>query len=164
MPEASHARWGRRAPILSTRRVAAAANANIPTGMAMKRVEAWQARGCAQDMVLYMKCASSSFVDSYEELAFKDLPNRLPSVLSRDFRRDPGRYEDFDNLYAIHLLYNPARYSMRVDESTKLLAIDQRKTPRAYQEAAALARRGALADSENDLHGLQVPLRGTGVE
>ena len=52
------------APILSRRRVVAAAHANIPTEMAMKLVEAWHARGYGLDVVLYRKYASSSFVDS----------------------------------------------------------------------------------------------------
>jgi hypothetical protein len=152
------------APILSRRRVVAAANANIPTEMAMKLVEAWHARGYGLDVVLYKKYASSSFVDPYEEVAFKDLPNRFPSVLSRDFRREQGRYEDFDNLYAMYLLYNLAKYSVRVDDASKLLEIDQRKSPMAFGEAAALATRDALADSESYLRGLPVAPKGTAVE
>jgi hypothetical protein len=152
------------APILSRRTVVAAANANIPTEMAMKLVEAWHARGYALDVVLYKKYSNSSYVDPSEEVAFKDLPNRFPSVLSRDFRREQGGYEDFDNLYAMYLLYNLAKYSVRIDEATKLLEIDKRKMPMAYKEAAALARRDALADSESYLRDLPLAPKGTGVE
>ena len=152
------------APILSRRRIVAAANANIPTEMAMKLVEAWHARGYGLDVVLYKKYAHSTYVDPYEEVAFKDLPNRFPSVLSRDFRREQGRYEDFDNLYAMYLLYNLAKYSVTVNDATQLIEINQRKTPMAYKAAAALARRDALADSENYLRGLPVTPKGTGVE
>jgi len=152
------------APILSRRRLVAAANANIPTEMAMKLLEAWHARGHRLDVVLYKKYAASTHVDPDEEVAFKDLPNRFPSVLSRDFRREQGRYEDFDNLYAMYLLYNLAKYSLRVDEASRLLEIDQRKTPMAYGEAAALAKRDALADSENYFRGLPVTPRSRSVE
>ena len=150
------------APILSRRRLVAAAHANIPTEMAMKLVEAWNARGYGLDVVMYRKYPSSSWVDPHEKVAFKDMPNRFPSVMSRDFRRE--RYEDFDNLYAMYLLYNLGKYSVRVDDTTKLLEIDRRKSPLAYKEAAALARRDALADSENYLRGLPVQPRGIGVE
>jgi hypothetical protein len=152
------------APILSRRKLVAAANANIPTEMAMKLVEAWHARGYGLDVVLYQKFSGSTYVDLDTELAFKDLPNRFPSVLSRDFRREQGRYEDFDNLYAAYLLYNLAKYSVKVNEATRLLEINNRKTPMAYKEAAALAQRDALADSENYLRGLPVTPKGTGVE
>ena len=152
------------APILSRRRIVAAANANIPTEMAMKLVEAWHARGYGLDVVLYKKYSGSTYVDPDAEVAFKDLPNRFPSVLSRDFRREQGRYEDFDNLYAMYLLYNLAKFSVKMNEATQLLEINQRKTPLAYKEAAALARRDVLADSENYFRGVPVPPRGTGVE
>jgi hypothetical protein len=152
------------APILSRLRLVAAANANIPTEMALKLVEAWHARGYGLDVVLYKKYSGSNSMDPDEEVPFKDLPNRFPSVLSRDFRREQGRYEDFDNLYAMYLFYNLAKYSVKVNDATQLIEIDQRKTPLAYREAAALAQRDALADSENYLRGLPVPPRGTGVE
>jgi hypothetical protein len=146
------------------RPLVAAANANIPTEMAMKLVEAWHERGYALDVVLYKKYAGSTFVDSYEQVAFKELPNRFPSVLSRDFRRDQGRYEDYDNLYAMYLLYNLAKYSVAVNDATQLLEINRQKSPMAYKEAAARARQDALTDNDNYLRGLPVPPRGTGVE
>jgi hypothetical protein len=150
------------APILSRRRLVAAANANIPTEMAMKLLEAWNARGYGLDVVMYKKFPGSGWVDPNEKVAFKDLPNRFPSVMSRDFRRE--RYEDFDNLYAMYLLYNLARYSVRVNDKTEVLEIERRKTPMDYKEAVALARRDALTDSENYFRGLPVQPRGTGVE
>ncbi|MBK6395474.1 MAG: hypothetical protein IPF73_12920, partial [Betaproteobacteria bacterium] len=104
------------ATMLRGRRVVAAANANVPTEMAMKLLEQWHARGFRMDVVLYRKYAGSAYVDPHEDekVAFKDLPNRFPSVLSRDFRKEQGKYEDFDNLYAMYVLYNLARYSVRV--------------------------------------------------
>lgn len=150
------------APILSRRKLVAAAHANIPTEMAMKLVQAWNARGYGLDVVMYKKFPGSTWVDPHEQVAFEALPNRFPSVMSRDFRRE--RYEDFDNLYAMYLFYNLAKYSVRVDATTKLLEIERRKSPMVYKAAAALATRDALADSENYSRGVPVPPRGTGLE
>ena len=133
------------ARLLSGRRVVAAANANIPTEMAMKLLKEWNARGYGLDVVLYRKYEGSTYVDPHDEekVAFKDLPNRFPSVLSRDFRKEQGRYEDFDNLFAMYVFYNLGRYSVRVNGETKLLEIDKTKDPMAYAEAAELATRSA---------------------
>ncbi len=137
------------ARLFTRRRVVAALNANLPTEMALKLIEQWNARGYRLDVVLYRKYAGSTWVDPHEEekVAFKDLPNRFPSVLSRDFRREQGEYEDPDNLFAMYLLYNLARYSVRVNEQTKLLEIDRSKEPMAYAEAARLALESARSDS-----------------
>ena len=131
-------------------RVVAALNANIPTEMAMKLMKAWHARGYAMEVVLYRKAPGSTYVDPHDEdaVAFKDLPDRFPSVLSRDFRKEQGRYEDFDNLYAMYLLYDMARYSVHIDAKTGLLAIARSKYPMAYAEATAQASDSAKADAE----------------
>jgi hypothetical protein len=101
------------------------------------------------DAVLYRKYEGSTYVDPHEEekVAFKDLPNRFPSVLSRDFRREQGQYEDFDNLFAMYVLYNLGKHSLRVNDETKLIEIDSGKTPMAYPAAAELATRNAKSDS-----------------
>lgn len=139
------------AKIFSRRKVVVAARANIPTEMAMKLVKEWNQRGYGMDVVLYKKYGGSTYVDPNEEekVAFRDLPNRFPSVLSRDFRREEGAYEDFDNLFAMYLLYNMGRYSVRVNNQTKLLELEQSKSPMAYPEAAELASRSARSDSRN---------------
>jgi hypothetical protein len=71
-------------PALSKRKVKAALNANVPTEMAMKLLKEWNARGYGMDVVLYKKYNGSNYVDPHEEeqVAFKDLPDRFPSVLS----------------------------------------------------------------------------------
>jgi hypothetical protein len=137
------------AKLLSRRRVVAASHANIPTEMAMKLVEQWNARGYGLDVLLYRQYRGSTFVDPHDgdKVAFKDLPNRFPSVLSRDFRKEQGEYEDPDNLFAMYLLYNLGRYSVRVNEQTKLLEFDRRREPLPYPQAAALARQSATSDS-----------------
>jgi hypothetical protein len=133
--------------------VPAAARANIPTEMAMKLLEAWNARGYGMDVVLYRKYGGSTWTDPHDEekIAFKDLPDRFPSVLSRDFRKEEGHYEDFDNLYAMSVLSNMGKYSVRVNDETRLLEIERSKTPMAYPEAARLAAESARADSRRFL-------------
>lgn len=151
------------ARVLSGRRVVAAATANVPTEMAMKLIEEWGKRGYGMDVVLYKKYGGSSYVDPHEDekVAFKDLPNRFPSVLSLDFRREEGAYQDFDNLFAMYLLYNLGKYSVRVNERTLLLEIEKEKDPMTYQEAARLANRSARSDSENFRRHLEFRPRGT---
>ena len=86
----------------------------------------------------YRKYEGSTYVDPHEEekVAFKDLPNRFPSVLSSDFRKEQDQYEDIDNLFAMYLLYNLSKHRVRVNDETKLLEIDKTRIPMAYPEAA----------------------------
>jgi hypothetical protein len=139
------------AKLLSRRPVVAAANANVPNEMAMKLLDEWDSRGYGLDVVLYRKYAGSTYVDPHEQekIAFKDLPDRFPSVLSRDFRKEQGRYEDVDNLFAMYLLHNLARYRVRLNDDTKLLEIEEDKRPMAFRDAVGLARRDAREDSES---------------
>lgn len=139
------------AKVFKRRRVVAAAKANIPTETAIKLVKAWHQRGYAMDVVLYRKYDGSTYIDPHddEQIAFKDLPNRFPSVLSRDFRRDEGEYQDFDNLFAMYLLYNMGKYRVRVDEQSKRLEVSRYRQPMAYPAAAELATRDARSDSKN---------------
>lgn len=134
-----------------------ALNANVPTEMAMKLIEAWSKRGYALDVVLYRKYRGSPYVDPQEpgDGAFRDLPDRFPSVLSRDFRREAGEYEDYDNLFAMYLLRNLARAEVVMDGVTGMLRIEMRKSPMPYAEAVARARADAAAD-ETD-YSLQRP-------
>jgi len=151
------------ARIFSGRRVVAAANANIPTEMALKLMNEWNARGYRLDVVLYRKYPGSTYVDPHEEekVMFKDLPDRFPSVLSRDFRREQGDYQDPDNLYALYLLYDLGRHSVRVNEETKLLEIVASKEPLPYAEAVARAAEAALSDSDDYDHHLSFIPKGT---
>jgi hypothetical protein len=139
------------ARLFSRRKLAAALNANIPTEMALKLLEQWNARGYGLDVVLYRKYGGSTYVDPHDEdkVAFKDLPNRFPSVISRDFTRDEGAYQDFDNLYAMYLLYNLGKYSIVLNEKSRLLEIEREKPPMPYEAAAKLAKQNAKSDSRN---------------
>jgi hypothetical protein len=154
------------AAVLSGRPMVAAANANIPTEMAMKLVKAWDARGYGLDVVVYKKYGGSPYIDPREDekVAFKDLPNRFPSVLSRDFRREQGQYEDFDNLFAMYFFYNIATYSVRVNDATKRLEIERSKRPMAYPVAVELATRSARSDSENFGRRQSFRTEGTSIE
>jgi hypothetical protein len=139
------------AGLLSGRRLLAAANANIPTEMGMKLLEQWNLRGYRMDAVLYKKFPGSTYVDPLDgpKVAFKDLPNRFPSVLSLDFRSEQDEYKDPDNLFVMYLLYNLARFAVQVNEQTRLLEIARSKTPLAYAEAVPLAAEAARSDSED---------------
>lgn len=147
----------------SRRKLVSALNANIPTEMAVRLMNEWNARGYAMDVVLYRKYAGSTYVDPHEEekVAFKDLPDRFPSVLSRDFRREQGRYEDYDNLYAMYLLYNLGRYKVAVDGPDRRLEIAIDKEALPYREASGRAAASAAADSESYRRRLVFKPRGT---
>jgi hypothetical protein len=140
-----------KARLLKRTTVMAAVRANIPTEMAIKLIAEWARRGYGMDTVLYKKYPGSTYVDPHEEekIAFKDLPNRFPSVISRDFTRDEGAYQDFDNLYAMYLLYNLGKYSVVVNEESKLLEIEREKAPMSHDEAAKLAKQNARSDSRS---------------
>jgi len=149
--------------ILPGRPIAAIAHSNIPTDMALKLMREWNARGYPFDAVLYKKYPSSGYVDPHDEgkVAFKDLPNRFPSVLSLDFRNEAADYEDYDNLFAMYLLYNLAKSSVRVDEATRRLEIHSPKVPMPYEEAAKTAKEQAEEDSRGFLRRLIFKPRGT---
>ena len=70
-------------------------------------------------------------------------------------------YEDFDNLFAMYLLYNLGKYSVHVNEQTRLLEIEKDKRPMAYPEAARLATQSARSDSENFRRRIPFSQRGT---
>lgn len=146
-------------------RVVGALAANIPTEMAMKLLQKWHARGYGLDMVLYRKYRGSNWTDPHDEDAvpFKDLPNRFPSVLSRDFLEEQDHYKDVDNLFAMYLLYNLGKYSVRIDDASRLLQIDVRKEPMRYAAAAELAMQSARGDSEGFRRDQTFQPRGTPV-
>lgn len=150
------------APVFSRRKVLAAAKANIPTEMAMKLLKEWNERGYGMDVVLYRKYDGSNYVDPNEEktVAFNDLPNRFPSFLSLDFSKEQDQYRDFDNLFAMYVLYNMGKYRVKVNDETKLLEIEKSKSPMPYPTAAALASKNARSDSRRFLGG--APFRPSG--
>ena len=153
------------ATLFSGQRMIAAATANIPTEMAMKLVREWGQRNYGMDVVLYKKYRGSAYVDPQEEekIAFKDLPDRFPSVLSLDFRREAGAYQDYDNLLAMYLLFNLGKYSVRVNEQTLLLEIEKSKDPMPYAEALQAAERDARADSEKFQRHIEFRPSGEGI-
>jgi hypothetical protein len=150
------------APVLRIRKAAKAVRSNIPTEMAMKLIKEFDKRGYTMDAVLYRKYAGSNYVDPLDpELgAFNKLPNRFPSVLSLDFRNDEKSYQDYDNLYAMYLLYNMGRYSFRVNGETQRIEVEVTRTPMPYKQAAAKADKDAGSDSKGFLARLLFPAKG----
>jgi len=150
------------ARLLSRRQIVAAAHANIPSEMAMRLMQEWHARGYRMDAVYYRKYPGSNHIDPHDDepVAFKDLPNRFPSVLSRDFRKEEWQYEDPDNLFVMYLLYNIARYSVDVNGDTHRLEIGQTREPVPYEEAARIAAENARSDSTD--YGRRVDFRPKG--
>lgn len=124
----------RTAPRLGVRVVARALNANTPSEMAEQLLRAFKSRGYTMDAVVYLKYPDSRYVDPLEDepIAFANLPNRFPSVISLDFVNDDAAYEDPDNVRAMALLRSLVRYRVVVDE-THALAIErkdpQRRSP-----------------------------------
>jgi len=68
-------------------------------------------------------------------------------VLSLDYLEDQGHYEDYDNLYAMYLLYNLGRYSIVLDGAARRLKVEARKEPDAYEVAKKKARESATKRS-----------------
>jgi hypothetical protein len=153
-------------PALKIRKAARALRSNIPTEIAMQLVKEFDKRGYRMDAVLYKKYPASPYVDPLEPEhgAFKDLPNRFPSVASLDFRNDEKSYQDYDNLYAMYLLHNIGRYSVRVNGETQRLEIDVTQEPMKYKQAAKKADKDAASDSKNFLARLLFPAKGKKLE
>jgi hypothetical protein len=144
--------------LISKLNLVRATKANVPTDTAMKIVKSCAKRGYRLDVVLYQKWDGSTYVEPHDEDSrmYKDLPNRFPSVLSLDYREDQGHYEDYDNLYAMYLLYNLGRYSIVLDGTTRQLKIEARKEPDAYEAAKKKARESAMKDKKHFLRRLIV--------
>ena len=103
-------------------------------------------------MVLYRKYGGSTWVDPHEEekVAFKDLPNRFPSVLSRDFRKEAGAVRGLRQpLRDVPVLQPREARRSAWTAPRRRLEIARTKVPLAYPEAARLAARSARSDSEN---------------
>jgi len=151
-------------PLVGATRIVAALNSNLPTEMALKLLKEWNARGYRMDAVLYQKYPGSTYADPHDDppVAFKDLPNRFPSVLSMDFRKEEGQYKDYDNLYAMYVLYNMGRYAVKVDEATHRLEISTAKQPMPFAQADELARKSARSDSDNYRRGARFDPQGKG--
>jgi hypothetical protein len=150
-------------PLIGATKIVAALNANIPTEMALKLMKEWDARGYRMDAVLYKKYPGSSYIDPHDDPphAFKDLENRFPSVFSLDFRKEEREYQDYDNLYAMYLLWNLGKYSVRVDDRQRLV-IENTKEPMPFAQADALAKKSARSDADNYSRGARFNPVGTG--
>ncbi|MHC1741555.1 MAG: hypothetical protein AB9873_00825 [Syntrophobacteraceae bacterium] len=136
--------------------IVSATKANVPTETALSIVKSCAKRGYRVDVVLYKKWDGSTYINPRDEggIMYKDLPNRFPSVLSLDYREEQGSYEDYDNLYAMYLLYNLGRYSIVLDGVTRQLKVEAEKAPDSYEAAKRKAREAAKRDKKHLLRRL----------
>lgn len=129
--------------------------ANVPMETAMEIIEAASRRGWGMDVVLYKKFASDYVIPGDEsQTPFAELPDRFPSMLSLDYRSGQGSYEDFDNLRAMHLLFDLGRYSLRIDPATTRLEVERQKEPEPYEVAEARAVEEAKKERKHILRRL----------
>lgn len=129
--------------------------ANVPMETALEIIEAASRRGWTMDAVLYKKF-HSDYVAPGDETGtpYGELPDRFPSVLSLDYRSGQGSYEDFDNLRAMHLLFDLGRYSLKIDPATTRLQVEREKQPEPYEVAEARAVGEARKESKHILRRL----------
>jgi hypothetical protein len=141
---------------LSKLNLVSALKANLPTKTAMDIMKSGASRGYRFDVVLYKKWEESTYIDPHEQdgRMFKDLPNRFPSLLSLDYLEDQGHYEDYENLYAMYLLYNLGRYSIVLDGASRKLQVEARKEPDTYGVAKKKAHDSATKDKKRLLRRL----------
>lgn len=88
-------------------------------------------------------------------------PDRFPSVLSRDLRKEQGKYEDRDDPFAMYLHHKFAKSVVQVNEQTRLLEIARTRTPSGYVEAARSAAEAASSDSGDYGSRVNFRLKGT---
>ncbi|MGN5478771.1 hypothetical protein ACTMU2_22365 [Cupriavidus basilensis] len=138
------------ATLLPGRRVVAAARANVPTEMAMKLISEWGKRGYAMDVVLYKNTAARPMWTRSKKKRWpsRTCPIGFPRCCPWIFAANRGAYKDFDNLFAMYLLYNLGRYSVRVNERTLLLAVEKEKEPMASRQGVRACRRERQAGQQ----------------
>ena len=133
-----------------------ATKVNLPTEMALQLIKTLAGRGCTFDVVLYKKWTGSTYINPQDDtgIMYKDLPNRFPSVLSLDYLENQGSYEDYDNLFAMYLLYCMGRYSIVLNGETRHLEIEAKKEPDGYAIASYNADQSAQKDKKHLLRRL----------
>jgi hypothetical protein len=154
----------REAGLLSKLNVVSAARANLPVETAQDILRICAERGYGLDVVFYKKWDGSTYINLQDDdnRMYKDLPNRFPSALSLDYMEDQGHYEDYDNLYAMYLLYNLCKYSVGLDGATRRLKVEAGKVPDNYEPAREKAHRSATKDKKHVLR--RVVFRAWGIK
>lgn len=122
--------------------------AHTPSGTSVSILHELVQHGIQADVVLYKRFENSSYIAHGEELPFKDMPNRFPSVPSLDYLEGSESFEDSSNLYAIFLFYNLGRYSFVLDENNSV-HIDNQKEPMPFAMAQIQALRESRRKSKN---------------
>lgn len=141
---------------LSKLNILSATKANLPAETVLEILKSCASRGYRFDVVLYKKWDGSTYINPQDEgdHMYKDLPNRFPSALSLDYLEGQGRYEDYDNLYAMYLLYNLGRYSIVLDGASRRLKVEAGKEPETYEKAKEKAVKSAKGDRKRLLRRL----------
>jgi hypothetical protein len=122
--------------------------AHTPSGTAVSILHELAQHDIKADVVLYKRFENSTYKPHGEELSFKDMPNRFPSVPSLDYLEGSESFEDSSNLYAIFLFYNLGRYSFAIDENNSI-HIDNQKKPMPFAMAQLQALRESRRKSKN---------------
>ena len=115
----------------------------------MNIVEVLAKEGLGFSVVLYKKFEGSQYLDSELNLKFKDLPNRFPSFKSLDFFNGSTKFESYNNLKAMYLLYHMGKYSLIIDEPSRELRIEKSAEPKPFAEALELAKEEGYKQSKH---------------
>ena len=122
---------------------------HVPTATAMNIIEVLAKEGLGFSVVLYKKFEGSQYLDSELNLKFKDLPNRFPSFKSLDFFNGSTKFESYNNLKAMYLLYHMGKYSLIIDEPSRELRIEKSAEPKPFAEALELAKEEGYKQSKH---------------
>jgi hypothetical protein len=125
--------------------------------MAMKLMKEWKRAATRWTSSSTGNTRARPYVDPHdEEKSRVQGPSQPLSLgLSRDFRRDQGEYKDYDNLFAMYLLYNLGKYKRARERGDEAPRNRQRgKLPLQYTQAAELPERSAKSDSHDFQRGV----------
>jgi|GEM_PF-519895 hypothetical protein len=134
--------------------------AHTPTSTTMNILKVAQERNWDVSAVLYKRFEGSTYLDHESETEFKDLPNRFPSFKSLDYFQGSKNFEDWDNLYAMNLLYELGKFSFVISAAQQRVLLEKQKNPTSLSEAVEIARQAASKKSKNVLRRL---VRGFGI-
>jgi len=125
--------------------------AHTPTSTTMNIIKAAQKKNWDVSVVLYKRFEGSEFIDQEHQSAFKDLPNRFPSHKSLDYFQGSSNFEDWDNLYAMNLLFELGKYSFGISANEQRIFLEKHKEPTPLAQAIPLAKKAASKKSKNVL-------------
>jgi hypothetical protein len=122
---------------------------HVPTATTLNILEVLSKAGVGFSVVLYKKYVDSDYLDTEHNLKFSQLPNRFPSVKSLDFFNGSTKFESYENLKAMYLLYHMGKFSLIIDGPTRELRIEKSAQPKPYRQALELADREGYKKSKH---------------